>query len=162
MTKKLYSTSKINDVTEKRFRRHSDVQVSGHRKTSSTSLCPKTFNHVREENDDDGVIIADHIDPSFVIHVSERDTHHHHRFLDAPSAVGPYSQAIAVGDLAFISGCIPLDVKTGRIVPGGIEAQVKCALANLGSLVEASGSSLGKVVKTTVRVLCVVWFFLVG
>jgi 2-iminobutanoate/2-iminopropanoate deaminase len=72
---------------------------------------------------------------------------------DAPAAVGPYSQAIVVDNLAFVSGCIALDPKTGQVVEGGIEAQVKRALQNLGSAVEASGSCLGKVVKTTVCVI---------
>jgi reactive intermediate/imine deaminase len=71
---------------------------------------------------------------------------------DAPSAIGPYSQAIKVGDLLFCSGCIPLDPATGAVVDGGVEAQTERALANLNlkAVVEAAGSELGKVVKTTV------------
>jgi len=68
----------------------------------------------------------------------------------APSAIGPYSQAIKVGNLVFASGCIPLDPKTMEIVSGGIEEQTKQSLANLKAVVEASGSSVGQVAKTTV------------
>jgi len=70
--------------------------------------------------------------------------------VDAPGAVGPYSQAIKFRDLLFVSGNIPLDPATGKIVAGGIEEQTKQALKNLRAVVEASGSDLGKVVKTTV------------
>ena len=73
--------------------------------------------------------------------------------VDAPGAVGPYSQAIKFRDLLFVSGNIPLDPATGDIVPGGIEEQAKQVLKNLRAVVEASGSDLGKVVKTTVSVL---------
>lgn len=69
---------------------------------------------------------------------------------NAPAAIGPYSQAIKVGDLLFCSGCIPLDPTTSDIVPGGIEEQTKQVLKNLTAVVEAGGSELGKVVKTTV------------
>ena len=71
--------------------------------------------------------------------------------VDAPGAVGPYSQAIKFRDLLFVSGNIPLDPATGEIVAGGIEEQTKQALKNLRAVVEASGSDLGKVVKTTAR-----------
>lgn len=78
-------------------------------------------------------------------------------WLGAPAAIGPYSQAIKAGDLLFCSGCIPLDATTGEIVTGGVEAQTEKALANLKAVVEAGGSELGKVVKTTVRDSDVVW-----
>jgi 2-iminobutanoate/2-iminopropanoate deaminase len=71
----------------------------------------------------------------------------------APAAIGPYSQAIKAGDLLFCSGCIPLDAATGEIITGGVEAQTEKALANLKAVVEAGGSELGKVVKTTVSVV---------
>ena len=70
--------------------------------------------------------------------------------VDAPSAVGPYSQAIKLKDLVFVSGNIPLDPATGEIVAGGIDEQTKQVLKNLRAVVEASGSDLGNVVKTTV------------
>jgi len=68
----------------------------------------------------------------------------------APAAIGPYSQAIKVGNLLFCSGCIPLDPASSQIVEGGIEEQTEQALKNLKAVVEAGGSELGKVVKTTV------------
>ncbi|EEB89656.1 hypothetical protein MPER_12226 [Moniliophthora perniciosa FA553] len=55
---------------------------------------------------------------------------------NAPGAIGPYSQAIKVGDLLFCSGCIPVDPTNGSI-PEGVEAQVKQALKNLRAVVEA-------------------------
>lgn len=67
----------------------------------------------------------------------------------APAAIGPYSQAIEAGGLIFTSGQIPLDPDTGMLVPGGIEAQAKQAIENLRAVLEASGSGLDKVVKTT-------------
>lgn len=70
---------------------------------------------------------------------------------DAPAAIGPYSQAIRMGNLLFCSGCIPLDPSTMQIVPGGVEAQTEQGLKNLKAVVEAGGSELGRVVKTTVR-----------
>jgi len=69
---------------------------------------------------------------------------------NAPSAIGPYSQAIKAGDFVFVSGCIPLVPSTMQIVEGGIEEQTKQALSNLNAVLEASASSVGKVVKTTV------------
>ncbi|KAG8901554.1 hypothetical protein FRB99_005217 [Tulasnella sp. 403] len=68
----------------------------------------------------------------------------------APSAIGPYSQGIKVGNLVFASGCVPLDPSTMEVVPGGIEEQTTQALKNLKAVVEASGSSLSRVAKTTV------------
>ena len=70
---------------------------------------------------------------------------------DAPAAIGPYSQGIRLGNLLFCSGCIPLDPSTMQIVSGGVEAQTEQVLKNLKAVVEAGGSELGKVVKTTVR-----------
>ncbi|KIK02087.1 hypothetical protein K443DRAFT_97468 [Laccaria amethystina LaAM-08-1] len=68
----------------------------------------------------------------------------------APAAIGPYSQAIKVGDLLFCSGCIPLDASTMQVVEGGVVPQTEQALKNLKAVVEAGGSELGKVAKTTV------------
>ncbi|MBN1917564.1 MAG: RidA family protein [Verrucomicrobia bacterium] len=69
---------------------------------------------------------------------------------NAPSAIGPYSQAVAAGDLVFVSGQIPLDPATGAMVEGGIEAQTERAMANLGAVLEAAGLGFGNVVKTTI------------
>ncbi|EIN14250.1 YjgF-like protein [Punctularia strigosozonata HHB-11173 SS5] len=68
----------------------------------------------------------------------------------APAAIGPYSQAVKVGDLVFVSGCIGFDPKTMLIVEGGVEAQAEQALKNMKNVLEASGSEVGKVAKTTV------------
>jgi 2-iminobutanoate/2-iminopropanoate deaminase len=68
----------------------------------------------------------------------------------APSAIGPYSQAVSVGDLVFVSGQIPLDPATGAMVEGGIEAQTGRVMANLGAVLEAAGLGFENVVKATV------------
>jgi len=68
----------------------------------------------------------------------------------APAAVGPYSQAVRVGDLVFTAGQVALDPATGKLVEGGIEEQTRRVLQNLAAVLEAAGSSLDKVVKTTV------------
>ena len=68
----------------------------------------------------------------------------------APKAIGPYSQAIRSGDLVFCSGQIPLDPATGELVGGDIAAQTGRVLDNLAAVLDAAGSSLGGVVKTTV------------
>ncbi len=67
----------------------------------------------------------------------------------APAAIGPYSQAIEVNGMVYTSGVIPVIPETGEI-PEGSAAQAKQALQNLSNLLEAAGSSLSKVVKTTV------------
>ena len=68
---------------------------------------------------------------------------------DAPAAIGPYSQAIAIGHLLFTSGQIPLRAD-GTLNDGDITAQTTQVLANLKAVIEAAGGSLSKVVKTTV------------
>ena len=68
----------------------------------------------------------------------------------APKAIGPYSQAVISNGWAFLSGQIPLDPATNRIIEGGIAAQTERVLENLKSVLEAAGSSLERVVKTTV------------
>jgi 2-iminobutanoate/2-iminopropanoate deaminase len=70
----------------------------------------------------------------------------------APAPVGPYSQAIAHAGLVFASGQIPLDPRTGKLVSGEIEAQTEQVIANLAAVLDAAGSSLARVVKTTVYV----------
>jgi len=67
-----------------------------------------------------------------------------------PAAIGPYSQAIVCGEMVFVSGQIPLDPATGAFVQGGIEAQTRQVMRNIGAILEAAGSSLDQVVKTTV------------
>jgi len=68
----------------------------------------------------------------------------------APKAIGPYSQAIRVGDFIFCAGQAGLDPATGNLVTGGIEAETLRVLQNLAAVLEAAGSSMGRVVKTTV------------
>ncbi len=68
----------------------------------------------------------------------------------APSAIGPYSQAVQCGSWIFVSGQIPLDPATGKIVEGGIAAQTERVLKNLAAILEAAGAGLPQVVKTTV------------
>jgi 2-iminobutanoate/2-iminopropanoate deaminase len=68
----------------------------------------------------------------------------------APAAIGPYSQAIRAGGFVFASGQIPTDPATGQFVKGGIAEQTEQVLKNLGAVLEAAGSGLDKVVKTTV------------
>lgn len=68
----------------------------------------------------------------------------------APKAIGPYSQAVRWNGLVFLSGQIPLDPATMQMVPGGVAEQTERVLENLKAVLEASGSSMAKVVKTTV------------
>jgi len=69
---------------------------------------------------------------------------------NAPSAIGPYSQAIISNGFAFVSGQIPLDPASGQIIAGGIEEQTTRVIENLAAVLDAAGSSLSDVVKTTV------------
>lgn len=68
----------------------------------------------------------------------------------APGAIGPYSQAIKAGDFVFASGQIPIDPQTGEFVAGGIREQTERVLKNLAAVLEAAGTGLDQVVKTTV------------
>ena len=68
----------------------------------------------------------------------------------APAAIGPYSQAVLVNRMLFTSGVIPIDPETNMLVQGDVEVQARQAIGNLKNLIEASGSAMDKVVKTTV------------
>jgi len=68
----------------------------------------------------------------------------------APLAIGPYSQAIVTGNLVFASGQIAINPETNEVAEGGIEAQARQVLTNITNLLEAAGTSISKVVKTTV------------
>jgi 2-iminobutanoate/2-iminopropanoate deaminase len=68
----------------------------------------------------------------------------------APSAIGPYSQAIQVGNIIFTSGQIPIDPATGSFVEGGIKEQTRQSLLNVKAILEEVGLTMGNVVKTTV------------
>ena len=68
----------------------------------------------------------------------------------APKAIGPYSQAIILGNMVFCSGCIPLNPSSMKVELQDIEGQTEQVLKNMRAVLEASGSELSKVVKTTV------------
>jgi 2-iminobutanoate/2-iminopropanoate deaminase len=68
----------------------------------------------------------------------------------APAAIGPYSQAISANGFLFVSGQIPMDPQANRLVEGDIVAQTQQVLKNVQAILEAAGSSMAKVVKTTV------------
>ena len=68
----------------------------------------------------------------------------------APKAIGPYSQAIRANGLVFASGQIPLDPRTMQTIEGGVREQTERVMNNLKAVLEAAGSSLDRVVKTTV------------
>ena len=68
----------------------------------------------------------------------------------APAAIGPYSQAIRVGNLVFTSGQIPIDPATGSFVEGGIKEQTRQSLSNVRAILEEAGLSMANVIKTTV------------
>jgi len=69
---------------------------------------------------------------------------------EAPQAVGAYSQAVRVGDLVFLSGQIPLDPASGKVVEGDIVVQTRRVMENLGAVLRAAGASFAEVVKTTI------------
>lgn len=68
----------------------------------------------------------------------------------APKAIGPYSPAVEYGSLVFTAGQIGIDPQRGELVPGGVEAETRQVMRNLSELLEAAGTSLQKVLKTTV------------
>lgn len=68
----------------------------------------------------------------------------------APGAIGPYSQGIQIGEFIYTSGQIPIDPATGAFAEGGIKEQTRQSLQNIKAILEEAGSSMDKVVKTTV------------
>lgn len=68
----------------------------------------------------------------------------------APKAIGPYSQAVVYGGLAYLSGQIPLDPSSNKVIEGGISAQTERVLENIQEVLKACGASLDSVLKTTV------------
>ena len=68
---------------------------------------------------------------------------------NAPRAIGPYSQGIQMGNLLFVSGQIPIDPRTGDLVPGDIETQTKQVMENLKAIVAAAGLALSDALKAT-------------
>ncbi len=77
---------------------------------------------------------------------------------NAPAAIGPYSQAIAMDGLVFCSGQLGLDPATGELVEGGVEAQAERALRNLAAVLDAAGLTMADVVKTTIFLADIVDF----
>jgi 2-iminobutanoate/2-iminopropanoate deaminase len=69
---------------------------------------------------------------------------------NAPAAVGPYSQAVRCGEFVYTAGQLGMDPATGKLVEGGVQAQVRQALTNLQAVLQAAGTSLANAVKTTV------------
>lgn len=68
----------------------------------------------------------------------------------APAAIGPYSQAVKVGNFVYTSGAIPVDPKSGEVVAGGVAQQAEQAIRNLAAVLAGTGAGLDKVIKTTV------------
>lgn len=69
---------------------------------------------------------------------------------DAPKALGPYSQAVIAGNLAFLSGQIPIDPETGKLIEGGIEEQTSQVMKNISAVLGKLGLSFKNVTKTTI------------
>jgi 2-iminobutanoate/2-iminopropanoate deaminase len=69
---------------------------------------------------------------------------------NAPSAIGPYSQAVKTGGLLFVSGQIPLDPATGKVVEGGISEQTQQVMKNISAILVAAGTGFGNAVKCTI------------
>ncbi len=67
----------------------------------------------------------------------------------APKAIGPYSQAVEANGILFISGQVPIDPATGKLIEGGIKEQTEQALKNIGAILEAAGLNFSHVVKST-------------
>ena len=69
---------------------------------------------------------------------------------NAPAAIGPYSQAIKANGMIYLSGCLGMDPATKKLVEGGVPAETRRVLENMKAVLEAAGSSMSKVVKTTI------------
>jgi 2-iminobutanoate/2-iminopropanoate deaminase len=69
---------------------------------------------------------------------------------NAPAAIGPYSQAIKANGMIYVSGCLGMDPTTKKIVEGGVPTETRRVLENMKAVLEAAGSSMSKVVKTTI------------
>jgi len=68
----------------------------------------------------------------------------------APQAIGPYSQAVKAGQFLFVSGQIPINVQTGELVKGDIQAETREVLENLKAIIEAAGAQMKDIIKTTI------------
>jgi 2-iminobutanoate/2-iminopropanoate deaminase len=80
----------------------------------------------------------------------------------APKPIGPYNQAIAAGSFVFCSGQIGLDPATATLVEGGVEQQARQCMKNLAAVLEAAGTTLGEIVKTTIFLVDMADFTLVN
>ncbi len=80
----------------------------------------------------------------------------------APAAIGPYSQGVRCGNLLFLSGQIPLDPATGRLVEGDVAAQTLRVLANLHAVLAAAGAGFSDVVRTTIYLVDLAHFAVVN
>ena len=69
---------------------------------------------------------------------------------NAPKAIGPYSQAVRTGNLLFVSGQLGIDPATAKLAEGGVEKEAVQALTNMSKILEAAGTDMSKVVKTTI------------
>jgi len=69
---------------------------------------------------------------------------------NAPQAIGPYSIGVQVGDFIFTAGQLGLDPRTGELVPGGVASETKQAMINIYSILQAGGSGMDKIIKTTI------------
>ena len=72
--------------------------------------------------------------------------------VNAPAAIGPYSQATEINGIIFVSGQLPIDPATGKLVEGDIKAMTRQSMNNIKAILEAAGSGLDKILKTTVLV----------
>ena len=81
---------------------------------------------------------------------------------NAPSAIGPYSQALRAGDLVFVSGQIPLDPLTGKLVEGDITAQTERVMNSLGAILATAGLAFEDIVRTTIFLVDLAHFAVVN
>ena len=72
--------------------------------------------------------------------------------VNAPAAIGPYSQGIVAGNMVFVSGQLPIDPKTGEFAEGDVKALTTQSMKNVAAVLEAAGTSVDKIVKTTIFV----------
>lgn len=70
----------------------------------------------------------------------------------APAAIGPYSQAVKLGNLVFVSGQLPIDPESGNLLTGEVTPQVQVIMKNIERILQAAGSSLDRIVKTTIYI----------
>ena len=68
----------------------------------------------------------------------------------APLPIGPYNQAVVIGNMVYLSGQIALDLKTNNVIAGGVAEQAKCVIGHIRTILEEAGSSLEKTIKATV------------